>query len=365
MRHSEQPRYFGSRNAENSQEITYSERSYRGRRVLHRAIAVVALLDFIYISGYKIPIMLEEIRLSETEPMLKHVSTTPNHLAAETIVIGGFGIKSSEPNALALPELNTTGGVEALVQDNQGIGPEIIADMIIRQATADGLLEIGLWGDSNGGLIAAKVARVIQQSDSQLRVRFIVLDCTPTSINALREDKRNTVDLLESASSIFPDITSHPLVGYLYAQDRLDKKYNGESSVAVGQVFNEMYSKDSPSSTLLAAEALLVVHTSLAQDLKDISDVKDKAPPLIISIRPTSNTGDKTVDSSVADTELNTMLAGTNLTHVRITLPDIVHGDPTANAKQYQDALTSIVLPALEIYDKSINSRLYRIDSVF
>lgn len=355
MKPHEQPPRSVPEELEDNKDIKYAERYFRRRRIATKIIATLGLLEMIYVSGYKLPIILEQMRLAETNPVLHQVSDVPDALFSETIVIGGFGIKSSEPTALALPQLSEIGGVKALEQDNAGIDVHIIAKMIISQAEAQGLSEIGLWGDSNGGLIATKVAREIQESDSNLRVRFIVLDCTPTSTDTLRDDKRDTVDLLDSASNIFPDIATHPLVSYLYAQDRLDKKYNGEVSIAVGQIFDEMYRQDQPSSTLLAAQALLIVNPSLARDLEAISEVTDKDPPLIISIRPTSSTADRTVISLDAQGELTEILSKTRLTHISIRLDDIVHGDPTANKQPYQEALTTIILPALERYEQALD----------
>jgi hypothetical protein len=124
-----------------------------------------------------------------------------------------------------------------------------------------------------------------------------------------------------------------------------------------------MYSPDRPSSRLLAAEAMLVVNPSLKDDLTAISHVESKVPPLVFIIRPKGDT-DKTVISDEADQELASMLDEAGLPYMEISLEDIVHGDPTANAEQYRDALKDIILPALKEYDTSIQSRLYAVDSV-
>jgi hypothetical protein len=339
--------------------------SYARYKIRMRLAALAVAFDSLFFLGYKVPVLIEEQRLGNTEPQLHHVATTPNHLAAETVVVGGFGIKSSVPIAEALPQLGQIGGVEALEQDNSGIDADVIAQKIIKDAKESGLTEIGLWTDSNGGNLMSKVALRIQQDDSILRVRFIVFDCLPTSVNALQQDQRNTVDILDAVSSVLPDIATFPPVGYWYTQQQLEGKSSHPSGhYSVGQVLDEMYSPDKPSSTLLAAEALLVVHPTIRNDLKAIADVQDKKPPLIISIRPKSDTGDKVIKSDVSDQELAEMTENANLQRVSVALEGITHGDPTANREAYQRAITDIIIPAIEEYDRSIGTRLYRIDSV-
>ena len=344
-------------------DVAYAQRFYRRRKLASRALSTVLAVTTLFSTAYTLPVAAEKLRLANTEPTLVHIADTPDHLSATSLVIGGFGIKSSEATARALPQLAEIGSVEALNHDNDGIDSHVIAQMYIEQSHTNGLLEAGLWGDSNGGHIAVKVAREIQESDSELRTRYIVLDCMPPSVNALREDKRATVDLIDTISHVLPDAATHPLVGYLYAQDRLDKHYNGNGHFGVGEILSEMYSPDRPSSRLLAAEAMLVVNPSLKADFQAIANVETKAPPLVVIIRPKGDT-DKTVISDEADHELTAMLDETGIPYVEMSLKDIVHGDPTANAEQYQEALNNIILPALREYDMSVQSRLYAVDSV-
>lgn len=363
MNRSELPPLTVSEAPEYEGDVAYGQRLYRRRKLASRALSAVLAVTTLLSTAYTLPVAAEKIRLSNTEPTLIHIADTPDHLAATSLVIAGFGVKSSEATARALPQLAEIGSVEAIDHDNDGIDSHVIAEMYIEQANSTGLLEAGLWGDSNGGHIAVKIAREIQESDSELRVRYIVLDCIPPSVNALREDKRATVDLIDTISNVLPDAATHPLVGYLYAQDRLEKHYNGNGHFGVGEILSEMYSPDRPSSRLLAAEAMLVVNPSLRDDLLAISQVETKAPPLVVIIRPKGDT-DKTVISDVADQELTSMLDETDIPYIEVSLEDIVHGDPTANAEQYQDALKNIILPALKEYDISVQSRLYAVDSV-
>lgn len=359
----ELPPLPASQALEYESDVAYAQRLYRRRRLASRALSAVFVATTLFSSSYTLPVAAEKLRLANTDPTLVHIADTPDHLAATSLVIAGFGVKSSEATALALPELAEIGSVEALNHDNEGIDSHVIAEMYMEQSRSSGLLEAGLWGDSNGGHIAIKVAREIQESDSQLRVRYIVLDCTPTSVETLREDKRATVDLIDTLSIALPDIATHPLVGYLYAQDRLDKRDNGNGHFGVSEILHEMYSPDRPSSRLLAAQAMLVVNPSMQDDFMAISQVETKAPPLVVVIRPEGDT-DKTVISDLADEELFSMLAEAGMPYIHVSLEDIVHGDPTANAEQYQDALKNIILPALKEYDISIKSRLYASDSV-
>lgn len=354
---------------ENDMDVRYAKRLFRTHRLGERVTASLAILATIYMGAYETPILLEEQRLSDTVPSLTTVYDNPNHYAAETIVMGGVGVRNSLPIAESLPQLGDIGAVESVEQDNHGVDAEVIAEKVMSEALASGQTEIGLWGDSIGGLVLAKVGRIIQESKTALRVRFIVLDCTPTSTNSLREDMKKNIELLQAASSIplFSNVTSHPAINYIYTRQRLETDENvtkAGSHFGVGVVLKDMYAKSSSSSTLVTAEALQVVNPTLESDLKAIADVKSKGSPLIVTIDPSDNQGDKVVNSVVANKEITKMTKESGLAHLRVRLDNITHGDPSVNRQQYQEALTNIILPSIEAHDRIVGSRLYDIDRI-
>ncbi len=344
-------------------ELSYVERAYHHQKIGNKILSSLLLASNIALGGYILPIALEEQRLSDTQPRLIEVMAEPNHLAAETVIAGGFNVRNSVPNAEALAPLSTIGAIEALEQDNTGISHEAIAREIIKNVKESGRTEVGLWGTSVSGITLAAVARIIQEDPSNIRVRFLMLDCTPPNVDSLRADKRQSLANLQTADSLLPNLTKHPAFEYFYADQRMKQTPAlAGKHFGIGDVLQQIYDPDAISSVLASAEALEVVSPSIASDLKAIGNVKNKRPPIILSIRPLSDTGDNVVNSTKAEHSIDQMAQDAGLTHVTFKLDGISHGDPTANRTQYQEALIQRILPVVEAYDHSIKSRLYTID---
>lgn len=294
--------------------------------------------------------MYEETHLADTKPTLEHIADMPENANLETIVIGGFGVRDSAPIAEALPELSRLGGVEALEQDDEGIDPHVIAQEIIDQAHKDHFTRVGLWGDSVGGIIVTKIARIIQESDSPLTVDYMVLDCTPTNLESLRSNNGNKayIGWLQRLSVVFPKIADHPLVDYFSTQYFMQQRANAVGSgsrLGISDIINDMNNPEVPSASLLSAEALEVVNPEMNANFKAISQVTEKTPPLVFTIRPQSNWGDTVVISSVAEQEETKMATKYGLPLIKIKLSGISHADPTANQAQYDKALDEIIIP--------------------
>lgn len=335
-------------------------KSYLRRRThLKRFIAGVALLDVLYVGAYKLPIALEEYRLSQTNPSLIQTQDTPNHLAAETIVVGGFGILSAEPIAKTLSGFGEIGAVYALKQDNRGTDPQVIAGKIMDEATATGQTEIGLWGDSIGGNLVTKVGRIIQESDSHLRVRFIALESSLTSFDSLQPDSQNSINTLQAVSQFLPDIAEHPAINYVYAQQQVDNsKLKGGHGLGIGDVLGVMNDPNQPSSTLLASQALMNVHNTIDDDLSAIAKVKNKTKPFIFMINPSNLKSDRIVNTKKAVYDEKQIVKKVGLPSLSISLPDISHGDPSMTPTEYSHMLKTILIPTLLAYDQSIGTRL-------
>jgi len=342
----------------NDNEQNLAKNYFLMHKIGSRIIATVAIAGDLYMAGYRLPVTLEEQRLSETHPAIIETATNEQHLAAETIIAGGFGIRSAVPIAEALSPLDKIGSVFALEQDNEGVDPNVIAEKIIEQASSHGLTEIGLWGDSIGGPLFVKVGRIIQESNAYVRVRFIVLESSPTGFDSLRPSEQNALQTLQFASSILPDIAKHPVASYLYNQQKLNNSPIIGGRFGVGTVINEMYRSDRPSASLLASQALANLHITLQDDFNAIADVDDKKPPIIFIINPSDNNSDKTVNTEKSRNDETRILEESGLTYVSIDMPSISHGDPSVDQKQYRDMLNKILIPAVKLYDQSIGTRL-------
>lgn len=340
-------------------EYNIAKRYLRSRTHMKQFFASLALLDSIYVAGYQLPIALEEYRLSQTNPSLIQIQETPHNLAAETIVVGGFGILNAEPIARALSPLNEIGAVYALKQDNSGIDPQVIAQRIMDHATSTGLTEIGLWGDSIGGNLITKVGRIIQESNNSLRVRFMAFESSPTNFDTLQPDTQNSINSLQTISNFLPQIAEHPAINYLYAQQEVGHMpLKAGGGFGIRRAIDIMSAANQPSSSLLASQALMNVHNTMGDDLNAIGNVKDKKKPFVFFINPSNLKSDQIVNTKMAEHDEKQMAKKAGLASLSILLPHISHGDPSMSPHEYDQMLNNVLIPTVLAYDQSIGTRL-------
>jgi hypothetical protein len=335
-------------------EMTAVERQtirdiYRRHTLALRLVGTLAVTEVLLSGLYEIPVMVEKMYLSDTKPHLEYIAPMPEGANLETIVIGGYGVRDSSPIAHALPELAKIGGVEALEQDNTGIDPYVIAQDIIEQAKKQHATRVGLWGDSVGGIIATKIARIIQEDDSPLTVNYIVLDCTPTNVQSLRPAMRKDTAIWQDVSRILPNIAEDPLVTQFFLPSK--PAVQTGSHLGIQSFIGNLNNPEIASTALLSAEAMENVDPNLDENLKAISNVSNKEAPRIFTIRPLSNSGDEVVISSLAIQELTHMTTEDGLQQIDLKLAGISHGDPTANQTQYDKALKEIIVPAVNNFN--------------
>ena len=354
---------------------TYLKRLHLRHVLATKAIGVVAAVELLYASSYQVPILLEEQRLADTQPVLHHISDNPDFLGTRTVVLGGFAIKDASPIARALPQLEQLGSVDAIEYDNRGIDAKVIARQIIESAEAGAATErekpdeigVGLWLESAAGFDGLEVARIIQEDlDTPVRISYIFYDCMPADASSLRDVKKDPIDVLQAVSAVLPKVRIHPLISYAYYNEVLGPEpaaASGSTSRAQ-QVVNYMYNPKTPSSALLTSQALAVLSPTPGDTLQLIADVKEKDPPIHISFRPAEDQedNDETVITSDAEPKLRAAVIETGMTYVTIRLRDIIHADPTVNRKQYQEALENIVIPIIKNYDLSRQPKPYTPD---
>lgn len=323
------------------------------RRRVAKAIATFAILDSLYVGLYKVPIAVEQERLSQTHVSISQALSPAAGADKDmaTVILGGFGTRDSEPIAEALSPLRQLGEVDSIVEDDNGVSAESLARQIMKRSLAHDITSLGLWGDSLGGPVLTEVARIIQQSDSNLHVAYIVLDCSPTSFESLRPDKKQTIQTLDFWSNILPDLPYHPAVNYFYTSSQMgENPVYAASGVHGGAIIDKMNDEETPSTALLDSQLSFVIDPHLKDNLEAISKVTTKTAPVIISIRPTSPTGDAVVNSTVASKELADIMAPISMEYHALTIGGISHGDPTidTNRRAYRGTLEKIIIPLMK-----------------
>lgn len=347
---------------------TYRNETSRERntRRTQTTLASIALgLELVYFGGIEAPIWANElIFLPQTHASLSEVfpSVDAANQDSMALVIGGYGTRDSRPIAESLEPLTKLGRMYSIEEDNSGVDAGEIARQLIDNAEKNHIFQIDLWGDSAGGILVAEIGRIIQESPSPLRVRYIVLDCIPTSFESLRPDQQASMEAFKNISTIIPHAEDHFLASYLAADQKVKGDHNFSAIGGRGSaVLAIMNSNETPSATLLASQSSLILNGHLKDNLDAISRVTTKPAPLIISIRPTSPNGDKVVNSDAASEELDNIIHDNGLPNEKILIDGISHGDPTANRQAYQEIINTRIFPLVQQREQAFQEEEQRL----
>jgi len=329
-------------------EIIKPPRAYKWRQRL----GWVALSATIAESLYVFPIDYAEHQLADTHASIQESLQPTDAIDADaaSVVIGGFGTRNSAPIVEALSPLDEIGSVYSVEEDNKGVDAEVMAKQILAEAEAKGQTEIGLWGTSVGGIIVTQIARYIQENNSPVRVRYIMLDCTPPSYEALRKNKQQELQLMETLNKAAPGIDINPVSQYIWSAVSIGK-------LAPGEVSDYMDDPETASTQLQESQASYVIDSQMKQNLTAIGKVNNKPKPLVMTARPVDPNGDAIVNSVEQSKQLRDYADAAGLTLLEFQLDGISHGDPTANRAAYQTALKERILPALQEYENIINEK--------
>lgn len=295
-----------------------------------------------------------QFEASLTRPTILQV-TSPQHKANLDSAINispGLGLRNSYAIADTLRGFSSEGRVWATAYDNKAINGGNIAELLLKKSEADGVTHLALWGDSMGGTLSLEMAVDIQRSKQDINVPYIVLEDTPSSLEAVRQQQQVNGDLLLSSTEtplLAYSRVAHFLVelGARYEQYANDDGFEAVSfASAAGTVFDtKIAAKDAPSSALMGSQYSTIVTSNVRNNIIELGKPNEsgKPKPVLVLIRPVSDTSDQVVDSDVMEAEYRAYAFEAKLHLVVVEMPDISHGDPTMNQQQYRDIIPTII----------------------
>lgn len=329
--------------------------------------ATSAIIAEAVIGLYAWDVSVVDSQLAET-----HASLTPVYGAASSehkdtmvVVMAGLGNRSAYATAVALPTYDRMGDVEAVTYDNKGVDPESIARLVVQKAAAEGKKSVILDGHSMGGLVATAVAATIYSGDSGLKVKDVILDCTPESFSAVRESQRTTADnTLNMASAVPYSLESRPLrfVAEMIARYR---NYVDTASLSVNLpavlrnaqeiVHDKLLSQDAASGVLIGSQIGMIRKANLANNLRTLGNTDNgKVPPMIFFQQPTEVANDTVVYDDRSRQRLETL---TNEDGLRFYTyyTDAGHANPIQVPETYNKIAASIAVAVNEVPEISPN----------
>ena len=289
---------------------------------------------------------------SHTEAAIIQVEVANSKMDSDSAinVSAGFGLRNSYSIANTIKNFSAEGHVWSTMYDNRGVNPANISHLLLERAQVQGVKNLALWGDSMGGTVSLEMAVAIQKSDQDISVPYIVLENTPSSLEAVRQEQRDNAQLLLSSTGI-------PLIAYSriaqfalevgarheqYLDDSFDRIAFAETAAAVRSKIND---PETPSMALMSSQFSTIITSNVERSIAELgkSEEYGKNKPVLVLIRPESDASDRVVNSDIMESQYRRYALESGLRLVVITMPGISHGDPTMNQVQYAEIVPVIV----------------------
>lgn len=324
---------------------------------------------------YGLDVVHGEESLKNTQSSIVSVlSASSKQDSTHAIVDGaGWGNLDASHTAAALPALAENGNVWAIHYDNTGIDTGKIAEQLIQKAHSDGINEISFLGHSMGGLVDLEVARKIYESHTHIQIPYIILDCTPASIDAVRPNVQNDGYNMIHALSYIPGAVHSSAVRFIAEETARLHQYEDLSSPffvdleklyqTTEQVINDKFlSKDIASTALLDSQFKFIVASGAKDNIMALGKNNGKQKPVLIYLRPKSAAADRTVDNDFSQNLFEHYAKAAGLTLLVIDIPGIGHANPIERPTEYNTALTKTIFPKITLQEMMTRQRLERTD---
>jgi pimeloyl-ACP methyl ester carboxylesterase len=280
------------------------------------------------------------------------------HADEATVVSAGWGSLDSARTAASLPAYSQEGSIWALRYDNNGVDTTSLAQKLIADAKANNINKLSFSGHSMGGLIDLDIARKIYESNTNLTIPYIVLDCTPSSIDAVWGPVRDEGNLMAEGISYVPGARWSSSLRLIAEEAARYNQFRDDSQIlhvdipkflnTTKTVLNEkILTSDVASASLLDSQFQLIVANDAQSDLLALGKDNGKQKPVIIFIRPADATADPTVDDIYAENQFKTYTRDAHLPYVVVKVPGIGHASANNNPTEYNTALTDAVFPVI------------------
>jgi pimeloyl-ACP methyl ester carboxylesterase len=332
----------------------------KGHHPYKQFIKKVGVTALTLTSLYSMDVAHGERVLFESHPEIIHISDnhTVEHSDQATVVSAGWGNLDSAHTATSLPAYGAEGSVWAIRYDNTGVNTTSLAEELVAEAKTNHVTQLSFSGHSMGGLVNLEIARKVYESDNGISVPYIVLDCTPSSIDAVRPEVRNNGYLMTEGLSHIPGARYSSTIRLIAEEAARYNKYKDSSQVlqvdlskmldATKTIINDKILNDNvASASLLESQFELIVAGGAKEDIMALGKDVGKPKPVLVFIRPVDTSADMTVDDAYSEKQFTEYAHAANLPLVVVKVPGIGHADPNSHPNEYNAALTRAVFPEI------------------
>ncbi|PXW31905.1 UNVERIFIED_CONTAM: pimeloyl-ACP methyl ester carboxylesterase [Williamsia faeni] len=305
----------------------------------------------------------ERERLATTQPQIHHIydATDPANRDTAVVDLVGLGNLNASRTARSLPALSGIGQVWAVQYDNDGIDTAVISRIITTYAQSLGIDQIVLIGHSMGGIIALEVAtHIVENTD--VRLRAVILDCTPMNLHAVRAHSRSAgEDLLrwmgwlpgarESRGLRLFVETAARKNRFVLTDDEAHPVLDPGAFVTTvrGVLRQKIFNPNSASNGLIQSQFRTIVASGATDDLAAIDDAADDRPfPAIVFMRPDFGTDDPVVDVDYSQELLFEETGGPKGRLFVVRMTSTGHANPMQQPEAYNAAIHNEVAPYLQ-----------------
>ncbi len=351
------------------QKVEYSTRRRirnlpRIQKVLAESAIIVgcALLPFGIHEKYDVA--PERERLSHTQPEIidAHPAMHEDDRTRAVIDMVGLGNLSAKETATTLSSLSEIGAVMAVRYDNQGIDATVIAQRLEEKLKLDAMNSVVLMGHSMGGDVALQVATYLYEQTA-VEVEAVVLDCTPLTLDTVRQEEREKGELMQSWLRYIPGGEVSRSIRFVAEMGARADRYLtfNESGIAVDdgvfidsakEVYREkIANKDAASNGLIESQFSVISSSTALSNVERLhAPIEGKTPPIFIYMRPASGTDDTVVDVDDSQRRMYETVRRENGKLVVIRMNDTGHANPNQRPDQYNEAIGQKVVPYINSY---------------
>lgn len=313
-------------------------------------------------SLYSLDVAYGSEAVNDSRSAIIPVSTEPSSFtkSSATVVSAGLGNLTAYYTAAALPAYEQYGSVWAMRYSNNGINVDTIAEKLIDEANQNQITEVSFSGHSMGGLIDLGVARRIYENKGPITVPYIILDCTPASIDAVRPEVRSDGYTMARGLSIIPGARYSSAVRFIAEEAaRFDQFKDRDSRFLIDpkkfvdttkQVINDKFLRQDVASTaLLESQFKFIVASGAKDDILALGKNNGKPKPILVYLRPLDPAADQTVDNDFSQAQFEEYARDAGLTLIVVKIPGIGHANPIQRPSEYNQAISNLVMAKIRL----------------
>ena len=327
----------------------------RAARSALGALAVGAVTGAVFMQYWQHDVLLERERLSQTQPVLHDIYEPENLIKDDTavVVLAGLGNLDGVETAKSLNAYRKMGNVWAIQYDNEGIDVDVITQLILKKAKAEGISKIIPDGHSMGGINASKVARHIYE-ETDLDVPAVVLDCPAFDIDAVRSDAREQGETMARYIGLVPGARDSRLLRFAVEMGARSDRFINGSYVdldidqraffeATDEVLREkIFPHDIASNRLIESQFLTIVSSRMGDDVRALTQPKvGKRLPEIALMRPERGENDTVIDVDYVEDQMRKITRNLSV----VALNDTGHANPNQRPEEYNQAIEKYIVP--------------------